>query len=185
MDLLVYLKFTSADIPWTVQDLLKSRTSDFLLAPALLRIYFTWHSKVSEAQEIIHYRDQHPSDWCPLNIQGVLIRSYSNGTDSLVHFRGLETAPDAYHSDISIRPRNDCHHHDDWFDLAIFSTEKLVSEDILSQVYTLAEDSKDWEEPGRDLELPEGAWDVLRNSQDSMEQIEDGEEDDGTGTDSD
>ena len=147
------------DIPMT------RRIHQIVRAPKLIRIFVT-----NGPTDIERLQNNTPLNvWCPAKVRGYLIRSYRNGSDSLVIWRGCADSP-------SLAPRDqdwsDPSEHEatenvrdnqhEWVTEAYFNVVHIVPETTLKQIYALLGQGSDWEEPGRDLELPTEAWALLR-----------------------
>ena len=106
-----------------------------------------------------------PARWCSKRINGVLIRSYTNGEDELIHFRRLELLmvnPDLY-ADYDADELDECNGKDHrWVDHTSYKG-CVVLPDVLDKVYKeLGGEGRAWKTPGRALELPDKAWRLLQ-----------------------
>lgn len=105
-----------------------------------------------------------PLKWCSKRTNGILIRTYSNGTEEFIHLRRLELLKvnsdlyKAYCED----ELDECHGNDHrWVDNTSYKGYRVL-EDVLEQVYKLAKEyNKEWTEPGRGMSLPDKAWRAL------------------------
>ena len=157
------------DVSRNVEEFLGKRAVQIHGAASLQRIFFSTWNRFRDSREICQLQKLTTAEWCGSNIQGVLVRTYTNGREHLLHLRGRRTPPNVYHGSEDLR-QVDCRHHDDWFDLAIWNTEQRLSDEVLSSVYALLGESLEWEKPGRALELPEEAWALRRQSTAVMEE---------------
>ena len=170
MDLLLLFKPKAVETEWEVADFLESISRDVqLVLPALTHIYFSSWMQTSNSRDIKDFENLSPSSWCSSDIQSALIRTYTNGKYWLIHFRANKTSPSVYHGEGHEQADGKCLAHNDWLDLAIFNPGHRITDEVLSRVYSILGETKEWENPGRDLELPEEAWAVLRASRASVE----------------
>lgn len=119
---------------------------------------------------------QEVRDWCELEVDGVIIRTYCHDDDLLVHSRKMRVGN---LSEISYDPHlgNPFHnivvpqekHHSQregctkhrWTHQTDFRG-KAVPLDVLMRVYEVAELEIDWLLPRRGMCLPTEAWEILR-----------------------
>ncbi|WWC63893.1 uncharacterized protein I303_106498 [Kwoniella dejecticola CBS 10117] len=130
-------------------------------AQSLLAVQFSCLSTLS-VEEVLDC-----SGWSEKRVNGVLIRCYTNQAtgEEFYHFRRLEL--------LSVQPKiYDQSYQDDyeamkqevesrWVDHTSFKNA-TVPPPILNKVYKLLGQRIEWTTPGRALEMPESAWDVLR-----------------------
>ena len=160
MDLLIFLG------PFSYPADLATDVKDILRIPNLLRIYW-----VAEMCDIRSLRDLRPSQWCAHGIEGLLIRTYSNGSENLTHIRGRKSC--THHGDPTLPEalRTDCIAHHDWIDVGVYNGQYRVSKKQLSKVYWLLGVPKEFTQPERNMTLPEDAWAVLRSSKRPRNQL--------------
>ena len=146
------------------RDRLRKLAESILLAPRLLRIYARYGS-----EESYLFRDVTPDRWCENALQGSLVRSYSKGIESFLIVRVTKmcrrcnqyiwtSKRRSRHSDRKEEKRHA------WYDIGTYNGNQKVSGERISRVYEILGASVDWEEPGRDLQMPESAWEVVRAS---------------------
>ncbi|WWC72967.1 uncharacterized protein I206_106931 [Kwoniella pini CBS 10737] len=130
-------------------------------APNLLAIQFSCLSNLSIEEAL------DSSKWNDKRVNGVLIRCYTNQAtgEEFYHFKRLEL--------LTVQPKIYDHQYAEkyetmrkageirWVDHTSFRNA-TVPPPILNKVYKLLGQSIEWQEPGRNMELPESAWQVLR-----------------------
>ena len=99
-----------------------------------------------------------------------LIRSYTNGGDTVMHMRQLE-----WRQTVFVSTRREGQHKCDaepcsehfWMDVTCFNGT-FVPFNTLRRMYEILGETLEWTQTGRELELPEGAWRLLRVERDQQ-----------------
>ena len=137
--------------------ILEDCAADILRAPRLGTLI-----KLGEWFEAIDYTALSPEEWIRHRVRVRLFRSFHRDNDSLLHMRELEWKKTVFATKRElphICPSDGCDEHY-WTNATCFNGFGVNSETLLA-VYGLAGQEMDWKTPGRGLELPNDAWELL------------------------